>query len=237
MIGIYKITNPIGKVYVGQSTNIEKRFKSYKKLFCKNQPKLYNSLLKYGAENHIYEIITECEFNKLNENERYYQVLFNTISKDGLNCKLTNENDFNGIYCEESKSKMSKSARIKVFTKEHRANMSKNRIGEKNAMFGRTHTKETKLKISLANKNKGIETREKQSFSAKNRPKSFYENLAIKLKGKLPPNSRLILNIETGIFYNSIKEASNTFPKGKGSRTLSCKLLGKRKNNTNFIYA
>ena len=43
-IGIYKITNLInGKIYIGQSVNILKRWLSYKKLNCKGQPKLYRS--------------------------------------------------------------------------------------------------------------------------------------------------------------------------------------------------
>ena len=132
---------------------------------------------------------------------------------------------------------MSQSAKVKIFTKEHRQNMSKNRIGAKNGMFGKKQTEETKTKISIANKNKGIETRLKQRKSAKNRPKSFYENLSKKLKGNLPTNCKLVLNLETGIFYNSISEASRTLPKGYGTSTLACKLSGKRKNNTNFIYA
>jgi hypothetical protein len=37
MIGIYKIINPKGKTYIGQSINIEKRWNGYKKLHCKGQ--------------------------------------------------------------------------------------------------------------------------------------------------------------------------------------------------------
>ena len=37
MIGIYKITNPKGKIYIGQSINIENRFKVYKRYNCKGQ--------------------------------------------------------------------------------------------------------------------------------------------------------------------------------------------------------
>jgi predicted GIY-YIG superfamily endonuclease len=44
MIGIYKITSPTNKVYIGQSLDIEKRFVNYKGLFCKQQTKLYNCL-------------------------------------------------------------------------------------------------------------------------------------------------------------------------------------------------
>jgi group I intron endonuclease len=60
MIGIYKITSPSGKIYIGQSTNIENRFNSYRILDCKKQIKLYNSLKKYGWDNHIKEIVEEC---------------------------------------------------------------------------------------------------------------------------------------------------------------------------------
>lgn len=51
MIGIYKITSPTGKVYVGQSVDIEKRWNQYKnenKSFV--GPRLYNSLLKHGLD-------------------------------------------------------------------------------------------------------------------------------------------------------------------------------------------
>ena len=48
MIGIYKITNPNGKVYIGQSVDIEKRLSNYKRLSQSilEQPAIYNSLLK-----------------------------------------------------------------------------------------------------------------------------------------------------------------------------------------------
>lgn len=41
--GIYKITSPSGRIYIGSSKNIRRRFYSYKNLHCKDQPKLYNS--------------------------------------------------------------------------------------------------------------------------------------------------------------------------------------------------
>jgi group I intron endonuclease len=77
MVGIYKITSPNKKIYIGQSINIEKRFKWYLRLYGPNiQPKIYNSLKKYGPENHIFEVIEECEMYKLVEREIYYKNLF-----------------------------------------------------------------------------------------------------------------------------------------------------------------
>ena len=59
MIGIYKITSPTNRIYVGQSLDIEGRFNAYKNLYSKilKQPRIYNSIKKYGAENHKFEII------------------------------------------------------------------------------------------------------------------------------------------------------------------------------------
>ena len=63
MIGIYKITSPSGKIYVGQSWNIEKRFFRYKSLACKAQCKLYASFKKYGVKNHIFEYVEILDSN------------------------------------------------------------------------------------------------------------------------------------------------------------------------------
>jgi group I intron endonuclease len=74
MIGIYKITSPSNKIYIGQSINIEKRKNQYK-ILDKNciGPKLYNSLSKYGWEQHNHEIIEECNLIQLNEQEIYWK--------------------------------------------------------------------------------------------------------------------------------------------------------------------
>lgn len=60
MTGIYKITSQSKKIYIGQSVDIEKRFKRYKNLHCKKQIRLYNSFLKYGVDKHKFEILCEC---------------------------------------------------------------------------------------------------------------------------------------------------------------------------------
>ena len=45
MVGIYKITSPSGKIYIGQSNNLIQRQKDYiKTIHCKGQVRLYNSI-------------------------------------------------------------------------------------------------------------------------------------------------------------------------------------------------
>lgn len=84
-IGIYKITNPKGKIYIGKSKNIELRFNSYYKLqHCSQQRKLYNSFKKYGVKNHTFEIIKECVIGSLDLYEIQYIKHYDSIEQ-GLN--------------------------------------------------------------------------------------------------------------------------------------------------------
>jgi len=101
--GIYKITSPSGKIYIGQSTNIKKREEDYQKLKCGKQPKLYNSLIKHGWEQHIFEIIEECSLEQLNEREIYWGMYYNVLGEDGLNLRLGNSK---GKVSEEVKKKI-----------------------------------------------------------------------------------------------------------------------------------
>lgn len=106
MIGIYKITNPNSKIYIGQSKNIYNRFNQYKSLSqSKLQKKLHYSFKKYGIENHTFEIIEECSVNELNIRERYWQDFYNVLN-DGLNCVLTDTNESVKVYSRETIDKI-----------------------------------------------------------------------------------------------------------------------------------
>lgn len=105
--GIYKITSPTGRVYVGQSLNIVKnRLNVYKNLKCKTQTFLYRSLRKYGWDQHTFEIIEECSEEELNCRERYWQDFYDVIN-GGLNCILTECGDDLKRYSEETKQQIS----------------------------------------------------------------------------------------------------------------------------------
>ena len=58
---IYKLTAPNGKIYIGQTTSIERRYSKYARGDCKDQKKLYNSILKYGWDSFQKGIIFEGE--------------------------------------------------------------------------------------------------------------------------------------------------------------------------------
>jgi group I intron endonuclease len=146
MIGIYKITSPSGKIYIGQTTNYSKRHNAYKNHKCKGQPKLFTSIEKYGFVNHTIEIVKECEVKDLNYYERYYQEYYESVL-NGLNLRYTATTDKSGFMSEETKKKMSDSGKGKIITEEWRKNLSI-------AGTNRKHTEEEKQKISQANKGK-----------------------------------------------------------------------------------
>lgn len=193
MQGIYKITSPSGKIYIGQSVDIKRRFKKYKSLDCKHQIKLYNSFLKYGYINHKFEIILECEFEQLNELERFYQDLYNVVSKNGLNCLLTETSTKKSKVSDETRKRLSESGKGKKRSEETCRRISESKKGNqygkgfkhseeaklkiglasksrKSGMLGKNHSEETIKKITESNKNKVIseETRLKMSVARKN---------------------------------------------------------------------
>ena len=59
--------------------------------------------------------------------------------------------------------------------------------------------------------------------------------ISLRSSGENNPNAKLVLNLETGIFYGCVKDAAETI--NLKPNTLKQKLNGKRKNNTYFIYA
>lgn len=75
---IYRITNPNGAKYIGATTNIEARVKTYSgdNRVYKNQTNLYKSIEKYGWLNHKLEIIKSYTGNfnitELNDLEQKY---------------------------------------------------------------------------------------------------------------------------------------------------------------------
>lgn len=61
LTGIYSIENPEGKVYIGSSRNIYRRWDAYFNLRCVTQPSIYDSLVKYGVDNHVFKVIVELD--------------------------------------------------------------------------------------------------------------------------------------------------------------------------------
>lgn len=91
MVGIYKITNKLsGKCYIGQSNNIERRFKEHQQKGEKSRIPVDIAIKKYGKDTFTYEVLEECDISQLNERETYYINLYHS-NIDGYNCNTGGE--------------------------------------------------------------------------------------------------------------------------------------------------
>jgi len=238
MIGIYKITSPSNKIYIGQSVNIKKRFQKYKGLYCKEQPRLYNSFIKYDIKNHKFEIIEECLIEELNIKERYWQDYYNVLSNDkGLNCRLTETFEKKNKYSEETLHKMSQIKLGKIPSIETRLKISK------------ANCKQVKCMNTLKIWESVIACAKENNINKK--------SLAVKLSGhfknntpyiyldKIPQKGINYLCADIIIKKKVICKLTNKIWNTTGEcaeenninrRTLICKLSGHKKNNTTYEY-
>src|SRR4051812_21781755 len=83
--GIYKITRPSGKVYIGRSINIKKRWMEHKN---ETPSLIYRSIKKHGYHSHKFEVLSYTSINHelLNKLEVYYIEKYNSTDISvGLN--------------------------------------------------------------------------------------------------------------------------------------------------------
>lgn len=149
MIGIYKITNPKGKVYIGQSININRRLTAHRNRHTDKCILVYNSITKYGAENHTFEVIEECKPEELNDRELYWTKYYNALHPNGLVLKAGGEPNGTGTMSETTKQKMSKSHTGKKDSEETKQKKSQ-------SAKGRVKTAEWRQNISNSHPTKKV---------------------------------------------------------------------------------
>lgn len=258
--GIYKITSPSGKIYIGQAIDVIRRFKEYKKITSKikKQRKIYRSLLKYGVENHIFEVVEECSIEELDCKERFWQDEFDVLGDKGLNCILQECGELRYTVSDETKIILSELRQGKgnsFYGKTHTEHSkqlmreatlgkimdenTKSKISE--SLKGRIFTNEHREKLSLSSigKKHTKASKKKMSESAKGRIVSdeTKKKLSSSIKGKMTrgkhPQAKLVLCTQTGIFYDCIEDVSEIINMKSG--TLRAMLNGRNPNKTNFI--
>lgn len=189
---IYKITNRVnGKVYIGQTTQpLVKRWMVH---CCKGSacPYIHRAIQKYGKENFTVEQIdVACDRDELDKKEQYWIDFYDSMNPEkGYN--LTSGGDH---------PKMSEETRKKI---------SEAKKGEKNHIYGKHHS---------------IETRKKMSAAHKGKRKS--EEMRKKISGAHHPRARKVLCVETGEVFDCITIASKT--KNLNYRNISNVCIGKR---------
>ena len=235
IIGVYKISNSVsGRYYIGYSTNINRRFcvhRSKLKKNCHDNIFLQRAYNLDGQDKFKYDIIHICDteeeakeielqyLTNLSIRDKIYNLNFNNSGGD----LMTNHPDKEAIRekilksHQETVSKMTSDERKQKYGK----------VGERNGMYGKTHTDEVKKKISELKKGNTYcrgkklkdETKQKLSeirknkytgednpFFGKHHTEETKQKIKEKNKGKIPPN---IVGITIdNVNYISLADAS-----------------------------
>lgn len=223
---IYKITNPLGEIYIGGSSNVFNRYGQYSSNSFNGQRKLLNSFLQYGKSSHIFEVIEYCEKEELHRKERYWSLHYDVIEK-GLNLDITGDEEHKLTRSSEVKKKIGDSHRGKPIhpntikaiiasvkgKKQSKEHIEKRKMfGEKNPMYGKTGfwkgksmLPHVKLALSKVDRSLGKNGRAKK-----------------------------VIDITNGKIYDSAKELLPIV--GMKYSAFRAQLQGRNKNVTNFRY-
>lgn len=218
-IGIYKITSPSGRVYIGQTVDAHNRFIKYRLGLCKQQRFLYNSFQKHGFENHTIEMIMPLKYadiDVLNSLEIAYMKYFNCIAPNGLNLIE------GGGVKKPSQETLQRMRDAKLGKKALPSTIEKIRINS----TGRTHSEESKIKMSRLKIEAGMPDSHKDSIRVSNILRSI-------------PVVQLSKKGEFIAKYDSIRKAEASTGIGNATISAVCKKKygAKTAKGFNFEYA
>lgn len=170
-IGIYKITSPSGKIYIGQSWDVYARWRDHK--YCSGlfMTKIKSSIKKYGSLEHIFELIHELPKDTDQKILDQFEITYISIYADaGFKMLNIREGGSSGKFNNESKSKMSNWQVGKKLSEETKNKISKSHIDGKfkNPMLGKKHTLDTRDKISKSRTGIKLSQSHKDKVSAFN---------------------------------------------------------------------
>jgi len=252
---IYKITSPSGRIYIGQSWDWVKRKSVYKRIACPRQKYLYNSLLKYGYDNHKIEIIItlpdEITQEELDNQETKY---YNLYKEQGIKLLNIREPGRGGKLSKETKDKMSVSLKGRVIKRESIEKMlatrkrlgttlsedARRRIGEKHKgkIISLEMREKIRQKLTGRKRSRDIVEKVRKANTGKHRSEESKKKMSIAAmgrpgrKGAMNHLSKKVIDTETLQIFDSITDAANFY--NVKNYNLQNKLSGKVKNKTSL---
>lgn len=207
--GIYAITSPSGKQYIGQAKSIKKRWIEHRHLLRNGKhhcPGLQRAFNKYGESGLNFSIIAFVPSVQLNLRE---QEQIDARDWDLL---------YNVALCAEAP------ARGLRLSEERRKAISERQMGERNPRFGKPHTAESRALMSLARKGK-LTGEMHPGFGKPRSPETLKKLSEVRVgrfTGADSPVARAVVCVETGETFVSIAEAvkwirSTRYPKATHS--------------------
>ena len=207
--GIYMITSPNGKSYIGRAINLKNRLNKYKNNHNNEQPLIYNAIKKYGYDNMKITILWQTEIKKdntneiLNQLESLYILKHNTFTPNGYN--LTTGGDA---------CKLSEATKLKVGlkSKEHHANVT-------------SENRENRYKNF---RDAGVNTRYKKGSKRTKEQIDFLNNCKYKRINQYSKDNLFIKE------WDSIKQAADELKLDRTS--ISHNLIGNSKTSYGYIW-
>jgi len=240
---IYSIVNTVnGKMYIGSAVNLRNRRRIHISQLRNNKHHsvlLQRAFDKYKEENFSFELI-EYVTDKNNLIKRE-QVWIDFFKPEYNICKIANSklgvspseetrekiSDFQigkkrKPHTEESKKLMSDKKKGRVFSEEHKKNLSDVKKGISPPHNFVKWSTDRKKKRSIEFKGRVVS-------------EDWKRNMSIAKLGDKSIFSKLVLNLENGIYYDSIIESCNSYSRYDLTQFKN-RLQGRRKNNTPFIF-
>lgn len=234
-VGIYKITSPTGKVYIGQSHNTHNRIRDFMGTITHHR-KMNESVIKYGWDSHTKEVVHELPDDVsqevLNTYEKLYIDLYKSCGVELLNIR---EGGKNGTHPKETRLRLSESRKF-----------------QESPMKGKKHSAESKAKmssyqkhrpyrpkgnpISEENKLKMQEARKKlpHPFVGKHHSEETKNKIKLKKIRCTTGRGKKVICSNTGVIYETIEKAALALSLPYSS--LRYRLTGKLKNNTSLKF-
>ena len=245
-MGIYKITNLInGKVYIGQSVNIEYRWQQEKHFQGVNDH-LKSAFLKYGLENFCFEILEECQQEELNKKECFYIKNYNSFDRNfGYNETTGGSKGHiqrGRKQSQEVRKKISEAKKGKCFTEEHKKALSEAWKYRDKKFSEETKCKQREgLKKYYSNLSSEVLKKRGEKISEAKKGKCFTEEHKKALSEaakhrKKPTKAKKVLCLETGKVYNTIAEAAKDTNSCRSKISSVCKGERKTTNGLRFVY-
>lgn len=249
LCGVYKITNIInGKVYIGQSINIKARWKDHVSSLNRGDSRctlLQRAWNKYGQNNFIFEIVELCLEDMLDKIETKYINFYDSCNVDkGYNIECGG--NANKCLSDETKQKIRDARMGMKATDETRKKMSESRIGDKNPMYGQTHSEEARIKMSEAKKGKPGHPRsdyQKECARLANLGKEVSEETRRKIseenKGNVPYNKNLrpVYCVELNKLFENASSACKELKIRSGNIINCCEHTRKTCGGYRWMYA
>jgi len=107
---IYGLFAPDNSVYIGQTTDPVNRKSRYKTMTCKNQRKVFQSLLNHGYDKHEFRVLHLLEDSATREHLDYHESFFFAVyQQNGYNLLNLKSAGWNGKHSQESRQIASES--------------------------------------------------------------------------------------------------------------------------------